>query len=272
MRAVRWRQDQAALGGVRLAWQRAGAGPAVVYLHDAGADTLASTAFDDLTRDHDVVLVDLPGYGRSGPPDGVRDAADVAAAIAALSAELDLAPATVVGTSLGGWFAVELALTAPARVAALVLCAAAGLHVPEDYLFALFAQGRAAASTQDLITAALLGRLPFGEQDVATRPAAVAAAVVAPWVQNLAAAAAASWSPATANPRLLGRLPGVGCPTLVLWGEADALIPLQHGRVLAEAIPGACLQVVPGSGHLVALERPAVFAAAIRRMTARDRR
>ncbi|MDP9405973.1 MAG: alpha/beta hydrolase, partial [Actinomycetota bacterium] len=81
MRTVRWTQQQATVAGVRLAWQRAGTGPPVVYLHDAGADTLASPAFDDLAADHDVVLVDLPGYGRSGDPAGVRDAGDVAAAL-----------------------------------------------------------------------------------------------------------------------------------------------------------------------------------------------
>jgi pimeloyl-ACP methyl ester carboxylesterase len=64
--------------------------------------------------------------------------------------------------------------------------------------------------------------------------------------------------------RLLGRLGDIGCPTVVLWGERDALIPLSHGQAFAQAIPGARLRIVPGAGHLVALDRPDVFAAEVR--------
>lgn len=264
-----WRRQAADVAAHHLSWRRGGTGPPLLYLHDAGADTVASPALDELRRDHDVIVLDLPGYGESGPPAGLRDATAVAELLAELCAALDLPPALVAGTSLGGWFAAELAITAPGCVRALLLCSAAGLHAPEDYLFALFAEGRAAAATEDLIADALLVRLPLVEQDVSGEPREVAAAVTAPWVSNLAAAAAMSWHPVTVNPRLLGRLGAIRCATTVLWGELDALIPMEHGRLYAAGIPGAQLRVVRGTGHLVALERPEAFVAAVRGLRGR---
>jgi pimeloyl-ACP methyl ester carboxylesterase len=269
MRAVQWAEGSATVQGNALAWRRAGppGAPRVLYLHDAGADTLASAMFDVLAADHDVVVVDLPGYGRSGPPVCLDDPVRVGDLLAGALDELGWQAAVVVGTSLGGWFALELALAHPGRVAALVLCDTAGLQVPQDYLLSLFVKGRAAQRTEQLIRQALVGRLAPEDRDLDTAPPAVAAAILGPFVQSLAAAAATSWHPATANPRLLGRLAEVACPTTVLWGERDALIPLTHGRLLAAGIPGARLVVVAGAGHLLALEHPEVVVDAVRALT-----
>lgn len=263
-----WREHEAELGVWRLAWRRAGTGPAVLYLHDAGGDTLASPALDDLAADHDLVVVDLPGYGRSGDPVGLDHVDRVVELLAALLDHLGWEAATVAGTSLGGWFALELALAAPTRVTGLLLADAAGLHLPEDYLLALFSRGQAAAGTERLVEAALVARLGAQGEGVAQMPPALAAATVGPVVTDLAAAAASSWDPYLLNPRLLGRLRGVRCPTTVLWGERDALIPMSHGRALAAGIPQARLVVRLETGHLVALEEPEAFAAELRALTA----
>lgn len=263
-----WREEQATLRGRRLAWRRAGNGQGVLYLHDAGADTLASPALDDLAADHDLVVVDLPGYGRSGDPVGLDHVDRVTEVLVALLDHLGWGRATVTGTSLGGWFALELALAVPARIGGLLLAAAAGLHVPEDYLLALFAGGVAAAGTQRLVHAALVARLGPGSDGIEGLPPALAAATFGPLVADLTAAAGSSWNPHVQNPRLLGRLRGVRCPTTVLWGERDALIPLAHGRAYAGGIPHARLVVQRGAGHLLALEEPALFAREVRTLTA----
>lgn len=248
-----------------VAYRRAGEGPRLLYLHDAGADTLASPAFDDLARDHDVAVLDLPGYGGSTPPGALDSPARIAQILSECLDGLGWPDAVVAGTSLGGWFAMELAIACPERVAGLVLVDAAGLHTPESYLFALFCQGRAAASAEKLIAEAIWDRLPAHEG--AVEDADVGAAVWGPWVQELAAAAWCSWHPYTENPRLLALLPRIACPTRILWGARDALIPLRHGRLLAEHIAGAELQVLPGVGHLPPLDAPEAFAAAVRRVS-----
>ena len=267
MSAPAWEPRDCRIRQVRLAWREAGRGPSVLYLHDAGADTLASTMFDDLAGDHHVLVADLPGYGGSDAATGMRSAVEMASVLSQLLDITDTGPAVVVGSSLGGWFAAELAAAVPTAVSGLVLIDSAGLHAPHSYLFELFAQGAAADATHHLVAEALLERVPPLERPLTSAPPAVGAALVGPWVQNLAAAAAMSWHPAVTNPALLGRLHRVVAPTLILWGECDALIPLAHGRAFAEGITNASLQVVAGAGHLLALERPDVVAAAVRSLT-----
>ena len=262
-RSSTWQHDTVAASSGVVSYARRGGGPRrVLYLHDAGADTLGSAAFDDLAADHDVVLLDLPGYGGSAPPGPMASPAHMADLLAQCLDGLGWERAVVAGTSLGGWFAMELAIRHPDRVAALVLADAAGLHSPESYLFALFCQGQAAASAQRLIAEAIWERLPAAEG--ATDDADVGAAVWGAWVQELAAAAWCSWHPYTENPRLLALLPRIVCPVRILWGARDALIPLRHGRLLADGIAGASLEVVDGVGHLLPLEAPERFAAAVR--------
>ncbi|HVM18334.1 MAG TPA: alpha/beta hydrolase [Egibacteraceae bacterium] len=262
-----WQQRQLTVRGRVVAWREAGDGPAVLYLHDAGADTLASPAFDDVATDHRVLVVDLPGYGRSDPAAGLHAPAAVAALLADIIEATVEGPVVAAGTSLGGWFAATLAAERPDLVAGLLLANAAGMHAPPHYLFDLFAAGAAAATTNHHVAQALVARLPDDERVGETTPAPVATAVVAPWVQNLAAAAAASWSHAVASPEMIGAAGRIRCPTIVLWGEHDGLIPMEHGRVWAASIPGARLRVVRGAGHLVALDAPDELAAAIRALT-----
>lgn len=263
-----WQRGTVPASSGVLSYRRHGGGARrVLYLHDAGADTLGSPAFDDLATDHDVVLLDLPGYGGSTPPGPLESPERMADLLAECLDGFGWERAVVAGTSLGGWFAMELAIRHPARVQALVLADAAGLHCPESYLFALFCQGQAAASAQRLIAEAIWERLPAAEG--ATDDADVGAAVWGAWVQELAAAAWCSWHPYTENPRLLALLPRIACPVRLLWGGRDALIPLRHGRLLAEGIPDAELEVVAGAGHLLPMDAPERFAAAIRDVSSR---
>ena len=202
----------------------------VLVLHDAGGQVRGAPVWQRLGAGHDVVELDLPGYGRTPLPPAGADLVWVVGWLGAQLDALDWTDALVVGTSLGGWFALELAAAAPDRVTGLVLCAPAGLQVPADYLLRLFVLG------------------------VPTVEAAPA--------HRVAAAAHGSFHPALADPGTLARAARVRCPTTILHGAADTLIPPAHARAYA-AIPGARLDVLPGIGHLVALEAPQRVVAAV---------
>ena len=225
----------------------------VVVLHDAGADSVDAAAWDDLAGERRVSQVLLPGVGRSAPLGRGAVLADVVALLAEVLDHVGEGPLTLVGTSIGGWFALEVALARPERVAHLVLLDAAGLHTPPGYLLGLFADGQGTAGHDGMLGPLLARR---GQRD--RTPTALAPALV-----DLTAAALCSWSPYVVDPATRRRAAGCRVPTTIGWGDRDALIPLSHGRALAAAIPGATLHVEPGSGHLLAVEAPSVVVALV---------
>jgi pimeloyl-ACP methyl ester carboxylesterase len=216
---------------------------AFLLLH-GGAGPASVSAFGDLlaARTHGRVLVPThPGFdGTPGPVGGVRD---LAALYAALLDRLDARDVTVIGNSLGGWVAAELALTGSPRVARVVLVDAVGAVVP----------GRPVADVRTL-DGAELARLSFADpQRFRGRPGGPSPDAVA---ANMAALFAYGGE-AMGDPALLDRLAAVRVPVEVVWGAADRIVDAEHGRAIAAAVPGARFTLLPDAGHLPQLETPA---------------
>ena len=234
-------------GTVDVQLTEQGSGRTVLLLH-GGAGPQSVTAFADLlagTRDAQVVTPTHPGFGgttRPGPVDSIRALAGV---YGALLDELDLHDVTVVGNSIGGWIAAEIALRHSPRVAAVVLVDAVGL-VSESHPIADFF-----ALTLDEVA-----DLSYADPDrfrivVDDLPEPVRAAM-----PGNRAALLAYGGTAMSDASLLGRLPGIDVPALVVWGAADRIVDPEHGRTYAEQIPGATLDVIAEAGHLPQLETP----------------
>lgn len=177
--------------------------------------------------------------------------ADMAGDAAGLLDTLSIASAHVVGASLGGAIAQQLALRHPRRVRSLTLISTTGgnlaLPLPEraalDALLAPPAEGREARIAQSVATNRLLsGDLPFDEEEARADAARAYDRSFYPEgkIRQLAALLSRPWH---------AELPGVAAPTLVIQGEKDPLFPLAHGEDLAATIPGARLHVVAGGGH-----------------------
>jgi len=169
---------------------------------------------------------------------------------------LSRAPETfvLVGTSYGGSLALEIALAAPLRVKALWLmgCNAAAPQTGGPDLAA------ALEAAPDSVMDRLSGL-------VVRKDATAAAATFKEMAQRVGGAAGAAQARAAATrPGALDRLGSLSMPTLLLWGEDDALAPLSYGQALAEGIPHAHLEVLSGCGHLPTLEKPAESAALFR--------
>jgi pimeloyl-ACP methyl ester carboxylesterase len=162
----------------------------------------------------------------------------------------------LVGTSYGGNLAIEVALAAPQRVTALWLmgCNPAAPQAGGPDL----ASGLEA--TPDAVFDLLAGL-------VVHKDATVQAAVFKAMAQRVGASAGAAQARAVASRQeAASRLGGLTMPALVLWGEQDALAPLQAGQALAAALPHAQFEVLPGCGHLPTLEKPAESAAMFARL------
>ena len=205
-----------------------------------------------------VIAPDFPGLGSvpAAAPPTVDGAADALAD--RIAREVPGGRAAVCGLSLGGYVALALAARHPDRVAALVL---ADTRAEPDTPEAAAGRHASAADVRARGTQAFIDA--FVPRLVAAGAAAAAAA---------ARAIAERQSPegvAGALEALAGRadrrpdLAAIAAPTLVVVGAEDALTPPDRSEALAAAIPDAELVVLPGAGHLSALERPAEFAAAV---------
>jgi pimeloyl-ACP methyl ester carboxylesterase len=236
--------------GTRLALREAGSGPPLLFL-DGPLGATWSSAHDRLAERFRVLAPDAPGTGGSESCDWLAGADDLAFLYLDLLDALGLERVRLVGVSVGGWVAAEMAVFGAARVERLVLTDAAGLRVAGGPVADPFA-----------VPPAGLGRLLFHDP-----------ALVGEWesrpetpeslersYRERAALARLAWSPFFHDPKLARRLHRVTASTLVLWGAEDRLIPAAHGEAYAELIPGARLELVPECGHLPHVERPEMFA------------
>ncbi|MGP3968310.1 alpha/beta fold hydrolase [Streptomyces sp. 6N223] len=242
------------LGDDTVSLLRGGSGDPVLFLHSAGGAGTWMPLHAKLAEGFDVIAPDHPGFAGSGDFPALEDVQDLAFHYADLIAALGLSSVTVVGTSFGGWIAAELAAYRPALVDKLVLVDPIGLYVegaPIGDLFAMSPQEKMATLVAD--PSKLAGLFP-DDPDVDT---------VLALARNEASFTRFAWQPFCHDPRLPRMLPRITAPTLVLWGELDALVPVAHGERYAELIPGARLEVLPGVGHAASLECPDELAARI---------
>jgi len=152
---------------------------------------------------------------------------------------------TVVGNSIGGWIAAEIALLGSPRVSGVVLVDAAGLRLDTDPGADFF------SLTMDQVADLSYYRPDAFRINLDALPDAAKAAMAG----NRAALAVYGGADMD-DASLLGRLPAVTVPVLVVWGAADRMIPPAHGRAYAGAIPGARFHLVTEAGHLPQLETP----------------
>jgi pimeloyl-ACP methyl ester carboxylesterase len=261
------------LGAVQLF--RAGRGRPLVYLHSAGGETHLGL-LDDLARDFDVIVPVLPGWGESeggdeidGPEDVVFHLLDV---FDALGFAADGPRPLVLGTSLGGWMALELATRHAERVEGLVLVNPVGLHLDGAPIAEMF--GRSPAELAEMLfadqshpIAAAMHAMDEFTGDVG-KQVEIPIELVLPMWKAMGATARIGWDPYLHNPKLRGRLHRVTVPVLVVAGAQDGLVPRAHAETYAAELPDARLEVVDDAAHWLPLERPQELAALVRAFAA----
>ena len=241
------------IGAVPVTVSERGEGRPFLLLH-GGAGPQSVDGFADLLAAQGRVIVPVhPGFGGTPRPEGLDSMRSLARVYTGLLDELGLTGVTVVGNSIGGWIAAEIALAGSPRVSGVVLVDAAGL-VLSDYpapdFFSL---------TMDQVAELSYYRPDAFRLDLEHMPEPVKAMMA-----GNRAALAVYGGPVMADPGLLDRLPDITVPVLVVWGEADRMIPVEHGRAYAKAIPGARFLLIAEAGHLPQLETPDRLLAAVR--------
>ena len=236
--------------GSRIRLLRGGDGPPLLYLHGSGDGGAWLPPHDRLATRFDVIRPDLPGYNGSDPRSDARTVPGQAEAMWALLDQLGVADVRLVGSSLGGWVAAEMATALPARVTHLILLSPAGLPHPPNTSIDQFSM-----SDDELLEATY--HQPQWRQQMRSRVAElkddpVAAARLA---RNATTTEALGRHPYFSDPTLMSRLPGVTARTVVVCGAEDGLIPVECSQAYASSIPGARLVVLDDTGHLPLVER-----------------
>lgn len=242
--------------GWKLNLRRAGAGEPVLFLHGPQGFAGCAPAVELLAGHFDVLAPDHPGFGLSDAPDEIDDVPDLAFFYLDAIAALGLRQVHIVGHSLGGWVAMEMAVRSTERIKSLVLAGAAGIRikgVPRTDMF---------MCTPDELTRLLFvgsGGAEWQAEQVATAEAQEI------YDRNKFAAAKLCWQPRLFDPKLEKWLHRIDRPTHILWGEEDRIIPAAYARRLQQLITGASVALVPGAGHMMPVEQPDQFAGAVQR-------
>lgn len=224
-----------------------GTGRTYLLLHGGGGPQTVS-AFADLLAQAAgarVITPVHPGFSGTERPAELDSARALARAYRDLLDELELENVTIVGNSLGGWVAAELAILGSPRIDRVILVDAVGIEIT-------------GSPSVDFFTLELpqIADYSYYEPDrFRIDPATLAPAALAAMPGNRAALAVYGGK-GMSDPTLEARLAAVTVPTLVVWGEADRIADVDHGRAFATAIPGARFELMTRTGHLPQVETP----------------
>ncbi|MBB6306046.1 alpha/beta fold hydrolase [Xanthobacter tagetidis] len=239
--------------GERIAFRRAGAGPAVLLIHSLGTHGgLWAGTLTALADRFSLVAMDCRGHGGSTNRTGFSVEA-VAQDARALMEHLGYERFHVAGISMGGLMAVRLAASAPDRVASLVLAGAyAGVGA---------AGPPRLAATRALLADTSMGAFGAAYAADTLLPASpeVARALVAEAIAGMSADDYLDTLAAILTADVSALLPSIAAPALVLTGQEDRRAPVEAGRRLSEDLPQGSFEVMPGAGHLALLDQPASF-------------
>lgn len=234
----------------RIKILRGGSGVPLLFFHGEDGAGAWLPFFDLLAKDFTVFVPIHPGFAGSEGYDEIDTIHDLVFHYLDVLDRLKLQRPFIVGSSLGGWLAAELAVHHGERVGKLVLIDAFGLKVEGKLIADIFAPSPAELrclvfhDPESELAMTAIPELPTPEQlDGILRARQTAARI--------------GWNPFMYDPRLRGRLYRISAPTLIVWGDDDRVVPLEHAKAYQAGIARARLVMIEKSGHAPILENPA---------------
>jgi pimeloyl-ACP methyl ester carboxylesterase len=233
-------------GEVDLLVEERGEGQPFLLLH-GGAGPVSMARFAGLVAGRHqtrVITPTHPGFARTKRPDALKSVRGLAQVYSGLVDRIGASDVTVIGNSVGGWVAAELALLANPRITGVVLVGATGIEVP----------GHPIPDTSKLTLDEILSLSYHNPSLFRVDPAKMTDGQRAIMASNRAALGV--YASQMTDPTLAQRLGGVAVPTLVISGDSDRIVDVAYGRAYAAAIPGAKFELLAGTGHLPQIETP----------------
>ena len=251
-----YKTDFLSVAGCKVHVMRGGTGAPLLYLHGASGAPVWQPFMEKLAETRDVIVVEHPGFGQSQHPAWLDSMSDLAYFYLDLIDQLGLKNLDVLGGSIGGWLALEIAIRDSSNLRSIGLIAPAGIHVKglrKADIFMWSPQETARNLFHDQSYAEAMLAAPSTPESLLTM------------LQNRLTTAKVAWQPRLHNPDLPKWLHRIKVPTLIVWGDEDKLIPPAYGPHFAQMIPGARLEAIPATGHLPQTEKPEEFVAVYNR-------
>jgi len=247
------------LDGCSVHLRRGGAGKPLVFLHGASGAPVVLPFMEKLAGRFDVLVPEHPGYGKSGEPEWLENIHDMAYFYLDFLQALGLSEVTLVGSSMGGWIAMEIAVRDTSRIASLVLVGPAGIAAPGVEPADIFLM-----SPEDLVKS-----LFFDEKLAAARLAEpVTPESIDIGLKNRHTSARLAWEPRLHDPFLPKWLHRISVPVKIIWGRQDRILPFEFMDFYKKILPKAEFETFENCGHLPHAEKPDQFCDSVIRFCA----
>jgi len=232
--------------GCKVHVRRGGSGAPLLYLHGAGGTSAWLPPFDALSDKFDLIAPVHPAFGLSDQPDWLDDIHDMAYFYLDFLQALELDGVHLVGQSLGGWIALEMAVRSTQRIKSLTLVGSAGIRVkgqPAADIFIMDPEEltRALLVDEEVIDRMLSMELTEEQEDILIR--------------NKVSTARLGWQPRLFDPSLRKWLHRIDVPTHIVWGDTDRIIPPDYAAEFQGLIAGSSVTMIENCGHLPHVER-----------------
>ncbi len=255
--ASEWQEEMMTIAGMQLQVFHGGQGEPLLVLHGAGGNPGWLSYCDALARHFHVYAPSHPGFGASDRPDWMERVQDLAYFYRWFVDEQQWAPLPVLGFSMGGWLAAEMAAMYPDLVRRMVLVGAAGMKPEVGEIADIF-----------LITPEEVAALHFFDPSQVPNYDTWYGKEPTPEERQTAAwdremAGLLTWKPYMHNPKMPYLLAQINVPALIVWGKQDAIVPVNCGERYQQVLPEATLTVIDQCGHSPQVEKLQEFLDAV---------
>ena len=244
------------VGSTEVEMFSGGSGPALLFLHGAGGSSGWQPYHQELANDYTVFVPSQPGFNGTERPDWLYTINDICHFNLEMAQKLGLKQYVLMGSSMGGWIAAEMAAMCEHDLKALILVDAAGIKPEKGEITEIFM-----VSSQTRLKQRFYDTGQVANYDQYTRELTPEETITEH--SNREMASRLCWRPYLHNLSLPNYLGKVATPTPIVWGKQDAIIPLECGELFHNTLPNSTLTIIAHCGHYPAIEKPSEFISAV---------
>ena len=240
------------VGDTQVEMYSGGSGPDLLYLHGPEGSWRWKPFLEEMSRTHQVHVPSLPGFNGTPRPGWVSTITDVAHFMQYVAHALGLGRYVLVGASVGGWVAAEMAAMSHHQLKGLVLIDPAGIKPQKGEITEIFMVGESTRANLRFYDPSQVE--DYGQYIRERTPEESNTEY-----SNAETASRLCWRPYMHNPSLPHYLNKVDTPALIVWGRQDAIVPVECGELYQQALGNATLKIIDHCGHSPHYEKPQEF-------------